>query len=57
VDNGKGFQMGNTLALGNGLQNMERRVHSINGCYQLLTDDGKGTTIRLEIPLDNASTH
>jgi ligand-binding sensor domain-containing protein/signal transduction histidine kinase len=57
VDDGKGFQTGNTAALGNGLQNMEKRMANIDGRYELLTGPGKGTTIRLEIPLKNAAAN
>lgn len=53
-DNGKGFSMGNASSSGNGLQNMEKRMRSIDGHYELLTDAGRGTTIRFEIPLKNA---
>ena len=57
ADNGKGFENSTGSLSGNGLQNMERRMHSINGCCQLLTEPGKGTTIRFKIPLQNGSAH
>ncbi|MDB6025103.1 MAG: hypothetical protein JWM68_1326, partial [Verrucomicrobiales bacterium] len=56
-DNGQGFQTGDTGALGNGLQNMQKRMESIAGRYELLTEPRKGTTIRFEIPLKNAAAH
>ncbi|MDB6025711.1 MAG: putative two-component system sensor kinase [Verrucomicrobiales bacterium] len=49
VDNGRGFQTGNTSAVGNGLQNMERRLQNVKGHCVVLTAPCKGTTIRFEI--------
>ncbi len=57
ADNGKGFQSTNTSSFGNGLQNMEKRMRNIDSSYQLLTAAGQGTTIRLEIPLKDATSH
>ncbi len=50
-DNGKGFEPGNTSTAGNGLQNMERRLRAVKGCCMVLTEPGRGTTIRFEIHL------
>ncbi|HTJ79490.1 MAG TPA: sensor histidine kinase [Rariglobus sp.] len=37
---------------GNGMANMSQRMASINGHFGMETQNGKGTTITLEIPLD-----
>jgi signal transduction histidine kinase len=53
-DNGKGFLPEKTNSLGNGLINMEKRVQSIGGCFELQTgrDSGtNGTKIRLQISI------
>ena len=50
-DNGKGFAQEKTTALGNGLVNMEKRMQSIGGCFDLTTERTRGTQIRLQISI------
>jgi signal transduction histidine kinase len=52
-DNGKGISLVNLnqYSGGNGLKNMQRRIESIGGRFIL--SNGKGTTIRMEVPLQN----
>jgi ligand-binding sensor domain-containing protein/signal transduction histidine kinase len=51
-DNGKGFNSGKTNALGNGLVNMEKRMQSIGGCFEIQSErNNAGTQIRLLIVL------
>ncbi|OSY86906.1 hypothetical protein WH52_14070 [Tenacibaculum holothuriorum] len=47
-DNGKGFDI-NNVTLGSGLSNMEKRMSSINGSVFITSENGKGTTITLQI--------
>jgi signal transduction histidine kinase len=44
-DNGKGFDS-QTIEKGNGLQNMQKRIESIGGNFQLQSEIGKGTQIK-----------
>jgi ligand-binding sensor domain-containing protein/signal transduction histidine kinase len=50
-DNGRGFAMSETRALGNGLINMRKRAEAIGGNLDICSAPGKGTRIRLDIPL------
>lgn len=50
-DNGRGISETDRAASGNGLQNMERRMKNLGGSFRLNSQPGKGTQIRLEVPL------
>lgn len=50
-DNGRGFDQSVTSSRGNGLQNMDKRMRNIGGTLELSSEPGKGTRIRLQIPL------
>jgi signal transduction histidine kinase len=50
-DNGKGFSVTGTDAFGNGLVNMKKRMEIIDGELVIHSEPGKGTRIRMEIPL------
>lgn len=50
-DNGKGFAPAEAATFGNGLHNMEERVRSLGGCFELRSELEKGTRIHLQIPL------
>jgi len=50
-DDGKGFSMEKASAFGNGLHNMRKRLESIGGKFDMTSEPGKGTRIRMEIPL------
>ena len=50
-DDGKGFDISNTRAFGNGLQNMRTRMLQVNGTYDIISKPGRGavTTISIEL--------
>jgi len=48
-DNGKGFQMQNQRRFGNGLKNMQQRMESIGGSFEI--ENNNGTTVKLYCPL------
>jgi signal transduction histidine kinase len=50
-DNGKGFNA-NNADNGNGIGNMKKRADNMNGRIELRSEEGKGTTIKLSVPLD-----
>lgn len=50
-DNGNGFDL-NEVEKGSGLINMEKRAELINTTFQLTSEINKGTTLRLEYPLN-----
>lgn len=50
-DNGKGFAAENNNIRGLGIKCMHRRVQELGGRFQLHSEPGKGTTIRVEVPL------
>ena len=50
TDNGSGFDIHDTTS-GNGLANMKKRAHDINGNFTIVSVIGKGTTITVDIPL------
>jgi len=49
TDNGRGFDTGNISGEGNGLPNMRRRLEDIGGRTEIISEPGKGTTVRLEL--------
>jgi len=51
-DNGKGFAAENNNIQGLGIKCMRRRVQELGGSFQLHSELGKGTTIRVEVPLE-----
>jgi len=53
-DNGNGFSYveGEKLC-GNGISNIKERVHLLNGTIEILSQKGKGTSIKIRIPLKN----
>jgi signal transduction histidine kinase len=52
LDDGKGFNI-NTVDLGNGLSNMEKRMSEIDGQVSINSQLEKGTTIKLLVNLKN----
>jgi ligand-binding sensor domain-containing protein/signal transduction histidine kinase len=50
-DNGKGFNQDEVSSFGNGLRNMEERVRSFGGCFELESEPGKGTRIQIHLSL------
>ena len=49
-DDGKGFEV-EKLRSGNGLVNMKERAKSIGGRLEIISQQGEGTTVRLEMPV------
>lgn len=51
-DNGKGIDKEKLNQFGNGLKNMQRRMESIGGHFEIVSANGTtGTTIKMEIPI------
>ena len=46
TDNGKGFDI-NTVELGNGLENMQRRIKEVGGNITINSEPNKGTSIKI----------
>lgn len=53
-DNGKGFEV-TKLREGIGLKNMQSRIKSIGGAFRIHSKIGKGTSIKITIPVENES--
>lgn len=52
TDNGRGFDLQGTRRAGAaGLKNMEARMQEIKGRFELSSEPGKGTTVRLTFPI------
>ena len=49
-DNGKGFDM-QSIQRGNGLRTMSERAKKMKGNLKITSETGKGTLVRLEIPI------
>jgi signal transduction histidine kinase len=50
-DDGRGFRPDEAASVGNGLENMDRRMREIGGEVRLQSEPGKGTTVTLLLPL------
>jgi two-component system, NarL family, sensor kinase len=48
-DNGKGIEMSALGRFGNGLKNMQDRMKTIGGCFEIAADSG--TTVKLSVPV------
>ena len=46
TDNGIGFDK-ETIVMGNGLENMQKRIEEINGSFEVISSLGKGTNIKI----------
>lgn len=51
ADDGRGFNLDEASGVGNGLENMQKRLSAIGGELQLQSEAGHGTTVRLQVPL------
>ncbi|WP_183075512.1 tetratricopeptide repeat-containing sensor histidine kinase [Gillisia mitskevichiae] len=49
-DNGKGFDLQNKIP-GNGIKNVENRIHSTNGSINFESEEGKGLKVNIQIPV------
>ena len=57
TDNGRGFEPQGTLRTGaSGLKNMRARMEEIKGGFELHSEPGKGTTVRLSFPIPMPKT-
>ena len=52
-DDGRGFAPSAASGFGNGLKNMERRMKGAGGTFTLTSSPGKGTQIKIQIPVKN----
>ena len=48
IDDGKGFDL-ETIQLGNGINNMKKRAHEIDGELHVMSNENEGTTIQLKL--------
>lgn len=48
-DNGAGFRVDSAVENGNGLANMRKRLGDIGGRVEIISEPGRGTTVRFEI--------
>lgn len=51
-DDGSGFEPGTSRTRGHGLIGMEERVKELGGHIEVLSQEGKGTTISAELPVE-----
>jgi ligand-binding sensor domain-containing protein/signal transduction histidine kinase len=56
-DNGRGFDAQKTGPHGNGLDNMRARLAECGGQAELITQPGRGTKLRFDLPLPGAQAH
>jgi signal transduction histidine kinase len=59
-DDGKGFDLNGTSSEnydfgGNGIPGMKRRAGEMNGEFEIVSEEGKGTTVNLILPMDLAT--
>jgi signal transduction histidine kinase len=50
-DDGKGFELQAISRYGNGLVNMRKRIEDIGGNFEMVSQQGGGTKIRLTVPI------
>jgi signal transduction histidine kinase len=55
TDNGIGFDPDSVTDGGNGLKNMRSRLTAVDGRFEISSQPGKGTLIKLTIPLRNST--
>ena len=55
ADDGCGFDLDGNRVMGNGLENMQKRLKTIGGKLHLESEPGTGTTVRLRVPLEKNS--
>jgi signal transduction histidine kinase len=51
-DNGRGFEPSTANGAGNGLGNMEKRVHDLDGQFAVRSSPGNGTCLEITLPLN-----
>ena len=50
-DDGKGFNVDDTVNNGIGLKNMKKRTQMLNGNFSLKSNFQQGTELRIQIPI------
>jgi signal transduction histidine kinase len=55
-DDGGGIQRAGQMAGADGLDNMRDRMHGLGGKCEILSEPGKGTTVRLRAPIQKVET-
>jgi len=55
TDDGKGFERGEVVSQGMGMRNMRSRAQVLGGDFALETSPGKGTLIRVGLPIDTST--
>jgi signal transduction histidine kinase len=50
-DDGRGFDINKVRLFGNGLVNMQNRIEQVGGKYTIISEPGKGTKTKIEIPV------
>jgi hypothetical protein len=50
-DQGRGFEMNKMNLNGNGIKNMEKRIHALEGTIQFVSTPGIGTIITINMKL------
>jgi signal transduction histidine kinase/ligand-binding sensor domain-containing protein len=55
-DNGRGFDAASQNGSRNGLDNMRHRMENIGGTFEIHSQPGRGTQVRLEYPLPDVET-
>ena len=56
ADDGIGFRLDQAAGVGNGLENMQKRMSAIGGKVEFHTQVGQGTSVRFYIPIGQAKT-
>lgn len=56
IDDGKGFNLDDAMEVGNGLENMQKRMSAIGGKLEFDTQTGHGTSVRFHVPLGESKT-
>ena len=56
ADDGKGFCLDPATGVGNGLENMQKRMRAIGGGAEFSTQPGQGTSVRFYVPIGRVNT-
>jgi len=51
ADNGKGFNLDQASEVGNGLENIHKRMSGIGGRVEFTTEPGQGTSVKFHVPI------
>jgi ligand-binding sensor domain-containing protein/signal transduction histidine kinase len=54
ADNGAGFDLASPRSNGNGLKNMRQRMEAAHGTFEMTSQAGQGTRIKMSVPLTRA---